>query len=134
MMLTIAILIVIKKEKTGREKETKPRRIQWCTVQLFTTRWLMPSPSPSSDRCLPTNSPRFIRWVGCSVICNIPLATLGQLSWPCCRSTSRALLTGRAWSTQKSLSKSNHCSATNSTSMFWQHYSHKSKTQHCTSC
>lgn len=30
------------------ERGTKPRRDKRCTVQLFTTQWLMPSPSPSS--------------------------------------------------------------------------------------
>lgn len=47
------------------------------------THWPMPSPFPISNWCLPANCSQFIHWPWCSVVCNIPLTSLGQLSWPC---------------------------------------------------
>jgi len=41
------------------------------------------SPSPSSNRCPPANSPQFIYWPWRQVVWNIPLAILGQLASLC---------------------------------------------------
>lgn len=57
-------------------------RKKGCTL-LFTHHGLMPSPSPGSDQWLPANSPHFIYWEWHSLLQNIPLASLGQLSWLC---------------------------------------------------
>lgn len=69
------IIMIIRTQRKEQERKLKPKRNNGCTIQLLTTCWL-PSPSWSSNRHLPDNSPHFIYWAWLSVVWNISLATL----------------------------------------------------------
>jgi len=53
-------------------------------MQLLAAWWIIPSPSPSSDRCVPGPLPQLTYWAWCHDVPWYgmpPRATLGQLSW-----------------------------------------------------
>lgn len=90
----------------------KTRKDKWCTAQLLTTCWLMPSPFPSTDQPPSRQLPQFIHWAWHSMVGNIPLASLGQQLWLWSLPVFLHLLTGGEWDSEKSLTQSKHCSAT----------------------
>lgn len=58
----------------------KPQKTN--TIQFLIAHWPMPSLSLSCGQPLPANSPQFICWAWHSVVWNVPVASLGQLSGP----------------------------------------------------
>lgn len=79
--------------KRGRE-ESKAQEgwVMHNTVNLLPT----DAPSMSSSNwCLLTHFPQFLRWAWHSVVCNLSLACSGQLSHPCLSPVSCAPFTAR---------------------------------------
>lgn len=92
----------------GKEKEKgiKPLKSMWWTTQLLTMHWLMLTLFPSSSQPLPANIPLLIDLASCSVVWNIPLASL--VSCPAHAPSPQLLMlprTGWAWSIEKSLTE-----------------------------
>lgn len=77
-----------------------------------------------SQAAIPVSSPQFVYWTQHSVVWDIPLSSLGQLS----RLPAVHLLTGRSWESQKSLIYSKLFSAPAKASVLSTLFLHKFKT------
>ena len=128
------------KDRKGRKKLTAIQtQNKWCTTQLLTACWLKASQSQIIS-CPPWPTLHHftcIYFKRCCMAWNIPLASLGQLSWFCLG--EQIVLPPLSHGQDKQLknwdvlASVQHCSAVTETSLYYQHcFSLKATTWHHT--
>lgn len=126
---SLIIIVMAKIILKGKgESKLKPKKNKWYTI--LTTHF--PAYTCAAFGGFWKNSPQRMYWAWCSLVQNIPRASLCQLSWPCSLPTSSASARWQSMWNWKVLDLDELCSAIMTTSVCYQYYCHtKFKIQHC---